>query len=527
MAGKDRFTPFTKDMELASVYYLAERERNKGEGRFLKKPEEKVVFIAETCYPMWLIPWKGMTLIFDGLEFTNQQLSYDGLPDIKAFDTHIQASSKSREAYLVALSHNASYFQNFAGTEEKNIDGLVTDQAFKQDLMDYLSDAEAMEKAEIEKAVLSPILDESEVASTLEKLSGLRDLIEEEIKTLNKSMKLLSNATHEHKKALHEEMKKTVKEFDTKIEKLKPKVTAKTTRIHEKRDHEITRISKKYDRKLGSLHQTKVGIERTVERLSAEIERIEADIKLSRERKDEANELQLKQKLDELKKKLSPTDKELKDIDSQIENADDAKKIEISDARTRADERIEEAMKPLHDLEAAKEAKLRMDQQELDTLEERTSVIIKQMDALVKAKEAALNEVDNMGVQEKRRTNDLVYIPIYFVCYESDSGKRYVVYPPSWVGNMGIKTKLKSVFGAGKMKSFLQPRSQAISNLLDKLVDLTQENPMFEKEINEAATKANILGSTELVVAVKKGLTELKDEKWISENEFELLNQQL
>jgi len=220
-------------------------------------------------------------------------------------------------------------------------------------------------------------------------------------------------------------------------------------------------------------------------------------------------------------------DKEIKDIDRNIENVEDAKKIKVSRTRTKPDDRVEEAMKTLRDIEAAKEARTRMQQQELASLEEMTSSIIKQIDAMIKAKEGALNEIDSIGALERRRKYALVYLPVYFVCYETEVGKRYVVYPPSYVGSMGIKTKLKGVFGAGKMKSFLQSRSQAIATLLDRLVDLTKENPVFEKEIIEAGIKANILRTTELQVGIKKGLKELGDEGWISENEFQILNERL
>ena len=508
---------------MAAIFYLAERDRKKREGRVLKKPEEKLAFIAETCYPVWLIPWKGRTLIFDGLEFTNQSISYDILPDIKAFEADVQASSKSREAYVAALSQNANYFQNFAGKEEKTIEGLITNPEFMHDLIDYIKDSEDVGKVETAKTILSPMLDEYEVSASINKLSDSRDRIEEEIKALSRSMKLLSKASREQMKALQAEMKESMKEFDKRIAKVSPKVMEKIQKIQEKRDEEVTRISKKYGRKLRALHQNRVRIERTLERLSTEIERIEADIKGCRERKDEAGEFQLTQKFDEIKKRLPVLDKEIKDIDREIENVEDAKKIEVSRARTKPDDRVEEAMKSLHDIEAAKEARTRLEQQELAALEEMTACIIKQIDAMIKTKESALNEVDNMGAQERRKFA-LIYLPVYFVCYETEVGKRYVVYHPSNVGSMGIKTKLKGVFGSGKMKSFLQSRSQAIAALLDRLVDLTQENPVFEKEITEAGIKANILRATELRVGVKRGITELKDENWISENEYQILN---
>ena len=527
VTGKDRFKPFTKDMEMAAIFYFSERDRKKGEGRVLKKPEEKLAFIAETCYPVWLVPWRGRTLIFDGLEFTNPSIAYDVIPDVKTFENDVQASSKSREAYVAGLSQNVNYFQNFAGKEGETIQGLITNPNFTQDMMEYLQDSQEFGKDETTKAVLFPLLDESEVAASIDNLSELRDKIENEIKALGNSMKLLSKETRQQVRALQAEMKKTEKEFDRKIKKLKPTVMAKIKKIQEKRDEDITRIARKYDRKLRAHNQQRVKIERTLERLSSDVERIEADIKVARENKDEASEFQLSKKLDDIKKRLPALNKEIKEIDREIENVEDAKKIEVSRARAKPNDRTEEAMKCLHDVEAAKEARTRMDQQELSSLEEMTSSIIKQIDAMIKEKEAALNEIDSIGAPERRRKNVLVYLPIYFVCYETEVGKRYVVYPPSTVGSMGIKTKLKGVFGAGKMKTFLQSRSQSIATLLDRLVDLTQENPVFEKEITEAGTKANILRTTELLVGIKKGLTELRDEGWISENEYQFLDEGL
>ena len=511
-------------MEMAAVYYFAEKDRKKGEGRVLKKPEENLLFIAETCYPLWLVPWRLKTLIFDGLEFTTKTLFHNVVPDIKTFETDIQASSTSREAYLAALSQNASYFQNFASTEEKIIKGFITNPEFIHDLLDYLRDSEDKGTVETAKAILAPMMDESEVSISVDKLNQMRDRIESDINNLNRIMKLLSKLSKEQIKALQAEMKKSLKDFDKKIIKLKPNVMAKIKRIQEKRDEEITRISKKYSKKLRSLHQKRVGIERTLERFSTDIERIEADIKTCRDNKDEAGEFQLTQKLTEIKDKIPVLNKEIKDIDSGIEAVEEAKKIEVSKARTKPDDRIEDAMKCLHDLEAAKEARARLEQQELTALEDKTAAVIKQIDAMVKAKEAALTDIESVGIEERRIKQIMVYVPAYFVCYETDVGKRYVVYPPSVVGSMGIKTKLKGVFGAGKMKSFLQPRSEVISALVDRLIDLTQENPVFEKELIEAGLKANILGSTELRLGVQKGMAELRDENWISESEYQSLN---
>ncbi len=525
--AEDRAKAFTKDMEMAAVFYLAESDRGKGEGRILKKPAEKLVFIAEACYPIWLVPWKGRTLLFDGLGVTTHTLSYDILPDIRAFDNDIQVSAKTREAYSVTLSQNASYFQNFASKEEKTVEGLITNPEFIQDFVAYLSEVEEIEKPITAKAVLSPTIDESEISASIEELSDLRARLKEDIKNLGKSMKLLSITTREQVKALREEIKETRKKFDQKIEKVKPRVTERIQQIQERYDEEVTRIAKRFEKQLRPLHKDHVKLEKMQERLTAETDRCEAEIKSCRLRKDEGGEIQWSQKLEKIRKKLPTLEKSIRDIDRKIEDVETAKKLEISQQRTKRDTRIEEAMKVLRELEASREARTRMKQQEITSLKDTTSSIINQMNEMGKSKKAALNELDRMGTLRRRREYALVYLPLYFVYYETELKKRYVVYPPSIVGSMGILTKLKGVFGATKMKSFLQPRSKAITALLNQLVILTEENPVFEKEISDAGIKASILRTTELRIGVKRGLKELRDEKWISENELQTFSKLL
>ena len=519
--AEDRVKAFTKDMEMAAIFYLAESDRGKGEGRILKKPAEKLVFIAEACYPIWLVPWRGRTLFFDGLGVTAHTLSFDILPDIKAFDNDIQISAKTREAYSVALSQNASYFQNFAGKEEKTIEGLIPDPEFIQDFVAYLSEVEEIEKTVTAKTVLYPTIDESEISASIEELSDLRARLREDTKNLGRTMKLLSMTTREQVKALREEIKEIRKKFDQKIEKVKPRVTERIRQIQERYDEEITRISKRFERQLRPLHKDRVKFEKMQERLTSEIDRCEAEIKSCRLCKDEGGEIQWSQKLKKINKKLPTLEKSIRDIDRKIENTETAKKLEISQRRTKRDTRIEEAMKALRELEASREARIRMKQQEITSLKDTTSSIINQMNEMVKSKKAALNELDRIGTLKKRRKYALVYLPLYFVCYETELKKRYVVHPPSIVGSMGILTKLKGVFGATKMKSFLQPRSKAITALLNQLVILTEEDPVFEKEISDAGIKASILRTTELRIGVKRGLKELRDEKWISESELQ------
>jgi len=525
--AKDRAKAFTKDMEIAAIFYLAESDREKGGGRIFKKPGEELVFIAEACYPVWLVPWRERTLFFDGLGVTMHALRYDILPDAKAFDTNLQESAKTREAYSAALSHNANYFQAFADKEEKTLEGLITSPDFVKDFVFLLPEAEESDKPLVDRAFLSSAIDESAISASLEELSNFRAKLRKDVSDLSESMKMLSATTKGHVKVIREEVRAIEKKFDEEIAKIKPPIMERVNEIERKCHVEITKVSKNFDRQLQLLYKDRVKLEKKRERVNLQIDRYEAEIKSCRLREDEGGELGWRQKLEKTKKELPALQRDIQDLNKKIGDAETAKSLEIAKLRSECDASIEEATKDLRELEASREAGIRMKQQEIKSLEDMTSAIISQMNEKATLKKAALKELEEMGAPKSREEYALVCLPFYFACYETKTKKRYVVYSPSIVGSMGILTKLKGAFGATKMKSFLQPRSKAISALLNQLVTLTQENPVFEKEISDAGIKASILQTTELRTSVKTGLKELRDEKWISESELQTFSKLL
>jgi hypothetical protein len=527
ISAGDRATAFTKDMEMAAVFYLAESEREKGGGRILKKQPEELAFIAEAFYPLWLVPWEGRTLILDGLGATTHTFSYYVLPDVKTFEDDMQRSAERREAYSAALSNNANYFGSFAGKEEKKVESLIVNPEFIKDLVSYLPEAEEIEKPVANRAFLSSAIDESAIATILEELSNFKAKLREEINSLGKSMKLVSTITEQQVKIIREEIRGIEKKFDEKIEIIKPKAIEKVNEIRRKCDVEITEVSKKFERQLRLLHKDHVKLEKKQDHLTFEINQCEAGIKSCKLRKDEGGELAWKQKLEINKKELQTLKKNIKDMDKKIEDAETAKKLEISDMRSKYDAEVEEAMKDLRELEASREAGIRMKQQEITSLKDTTSSIIDQVSEMRKLKRAALKELDKISAPKTQNRYAMVYLPLYIVCHEAEQKKRYVVYPPSVIGSMGILTRLKGVFGATKMKSFLQPRSKAITSFLNQLVTIIQKNPVFEKEVSDAGIQTSILRTKDSRELIKKGLKELKEEKWISGSELEVFSKTL
>ncbi len=120
---------------------LAEFERNKGGGLILKQPEEKLHFIAEMGYPLWLFPNNLITYIFDGLNNFIYSIPYVELPTAKVFMENLEVNSKTREDYMAFLSDNNSYFLQPIKEKEFSLRSLIVDSDFKKEFDVYRKEA--------------------------------------------------------------------------------------------------------------------------------------------------------------------------------------------------------------------------------------------------------------------------------------------------------------------------------------------------------------------------------------------------
>jgi hypothetical protein len=521
-SAQNRVKAFTKEMEMAAILYLAESNREKGEGVLLKKPDEKLVFITEAHYPIWLVPHDGGTLLFDGLGLSKHAISYDAPPDITAFINDIKTSARTKEAYSVALARNLNYFQNTTGKEEKTIEHLITSQEFKQDFAAYFSNSQGA-KPSPGKALLMPTVNEVEISASMEQLSDLKTKINDDVTNLDTSMKLLNAKTLKQVQEIREAIRRVSMQFDRQIDHVKPSVTKDIRRIQKNFDKRISRTSKRIQKQLELLYKKQAGLERTRKHLLVDVKRCEARINSSRHRKNKQSENQWTNRQKRIKKKLPTIEKNINETHKKIGNLEAAEKLKVSELRVDCDVRIGEAQKILRVLESSREAEFTMMKQEIAALENNTSHIISQMNEMAKSKKAALNQFDDLSVPRRKHTVSLVYMPFYLVRYEMETTKRYALYPPSIVGDMDLMTKMRGVLGAARMKAFLQPRSKAIAAFLDQFITLIQRNPMFEKEVTDAGIEDSVLRIKQLRIGVKRGLKELENEEWMSPNELQTI----
>lgn len=527
VSSKERALPFTEEMERAMVYCLVEADRKKGEGVILKKPFEKLVFVAPSCYPVWLAPWSGKTLFFDGLGVSMRTLLYEVLPDVKAFVNDIEGSAEKRQAYSAALSDHIHYFQTVKRVEEKTVLGLITNPDFVQDMQTYLVDAEEVDESKSLDVCLSPIVDEPMISSGLNDLAELKVLLERDAQNLRDAMKLLSSTTRSHVDAIREEMKKVQAELNEKISDAKSSAMEEIRRIQEKYDSRILRTSEKFERQLQSLHQERVKQEKQEDRAFSQVERCDDEIRTAKTRRDVAGERRWKEEKERWKREISALRKDMEALGRQIEQTESQKKIEVANVRAEFNAQSEEAMKDVRELEALKDSKTQLFEQETKSLEGMSSTILSQLDKLAKQKRVALDEFDKMGIREQRRKQALAYVPCYLACFKVGDQRKYAVYPPAVVGGMSAMTKFKGLLGVSRTKSLFQQRSRAVTNVLSQLVVLINRDPVFKRDLHDAGIRANILETAESRGKIVKGLESLRSEEWISSSEFQTLSASL
>jgi DNA repair exonuclease SbcCD ATPase subunit len=447
------------------------------------------------------------------------------LPDLKVFKDKMNIRSETRQAYVTFLSNNLNYFQVSDNEEAKVIDGLITDADFLHEFMSYLNEATMTDAPVVDSVLISPTNDKAAILSMIQELENLQSKFVGELKELNETIKLLNLKTQEFLEMLRGEMKETEEKFTKPIEEAKASLENKTSQINREYTEKITETSTKFEQETLALQKEIITLEKAKERLSAEIEHCNAEIKTATINKDDVTEQKWKERRNELKKELPETLTKTKALEEKIRKIEENKKHAIFQLKSESDAKIKEATKALIEVESSRDAEISICQKEMEKLEELTSNIIKQIDQLAKMREANIAEFENLGVQQKRIEPSLVHMPFYLVRYQSGPNRRYTFVAPSFVGSVGVGAKLRGAIGKVKIGQLFQPRSKRIISLLNKFAVLLEENIAFSREITEACLKANLLEAENLKQSIETGLDKLKKDGWLSEQECKSFSQ--
>jgi hypothetical protein len=525
----NRKEPFGSDLEHAAIFALAELDRTKGGGLILKQTEEAVVFLAKVGYPLWLFPGADTAFMFDGLDRASYTLPYAEIPDVKAFLDNLKRSAKARETYMAFLSDHINYFQSPVTGKDLLVHGLISSPEFLAEFGSYRREATEIVDQPANVALLNTLIDEQTISSMMQELENLNASFKDDLKELYGCIKLLHRITSNFIKEVHSKAAVDKEELNVKIRRQEELIAPKLDLIKEEYDNQIVDLTKTFDKQHLPIQKEKMKLENAKQQALAKIERCKLEAKTHAENGDSVGEQKWKEKANETKKELSDIENQLKETEKTLKDFEERKSLEIFKLRSEMEAKIKEARQPLLELESSRDAKILIHKQEADKLENQGKLISDQIGRIAKLKETDIAQFEKLGVKRDIGSKyiSLFYVPFYVACYRVETKKRYLIFPPSVANTIGLSTRLKGALGRTKIKELLASRFETIASLNDTIQVLIQQNAMFETEIKEMGERSNLLNVSAVREEIKKGLSYLKKEGWLSDKEYQALNQKI
>jgi hypothetical protein len=513
-------------VEAAAVFAVAEFERSKGGGFIARQPEEKLVYISKIGYPLWLFPKNNQTFVFDGFADSSFGISYFEVPSAKEFMENLEANSRPREKYTAFLSDYSSYFQRSIKEKQFVFRGLIASQDFKGEFNVYRK--EAIEAVSANFGLLSPSLDEVAISAVIGEFDKLQLFLREDAEKLPECQRLLTKTTSQYITELDYESEAALEETNAKIKAQEEIVNPKVAKLTKEYKQKMKSLTDSFEKELENLQKQNA---KTVKSIRATEEKIrlcqrEGDAQAERNHKIYAK--RWKDKVKQTQKELGTLKKELKTNEDKTKKISKQQSQEISQLNFALDAEIKFARQPLRELETARDAKVLAFKQETEKLLKQEKPVMESLDKSIKLREAVRINFEGLSISDPGlRNSGLYYVPFYVACYEVGLTRRYLIVPPSTVGDADFSSKLKSTLGISKSKNLLVPRFKAIGALIGKVQALTKQNMVFESQLASLAQRNNLLSNVGFRENVEKGLGYLKREGWLSDKQQLTLSSRL
>ncbi|MBQ03986.1 hypothetical protein CL673_04645 [Candidatus Bathyarchaeota archaeon] len=492
---RSRGQPFTRELELASLYIVGDTRRG----------TEALEAASFATYPILFKLYDGGSLMVDLLGLHKTSLKYDIIPDVEAFIKAINKFSVEPKKYLKTLKGLSGHFKDFTGQETLTFKGLVAHPPNPREINCLLERAKTQETKVI-SAIFSPILGNKEVKSVVNSLKKHNKTLEQDQKTLEKTKKSLQESQDIARKVLREE-KLNINDSSAKIqEQLKRAIEKKRARLKKKMNRETARVREAYKRKVGPLREERTKRKRKLTRAEKRISRLKSED--SREKLDSEKKslIEQKKKFGELERAVKSLqeerDAEIKALTGQFKDELKGDEEKLADERSQTLDRLEE-IKSI-EVEILAEAK----------------AISGQIDSLNRRKKKKLKAVDKYKIELDE--GDLeISIPFYVFHFGQ---KRFDFHPPvEVVDSPSLLSRFRLMLTDGlesKVSKLIRPRGGFSNRFLERAVkSLGRDNPVG-RAYRQEAERLNLFRSREAVDQIMLGLVRLRRGGWINDGDY-------
>lgn len=490
-----REQPFTKEMELASLFVLAEASREK----------EPLTSMTLAYYPIRTHRWEDGVLLIDLLGLNHTSIKYGVLPDVETFVKILAAKCEEPDAFMEAMKRGEALVKDFAGRKTIKFQGLIV-QPKTEDLSTLLENVSDFDPGD-GPMIFEPILKDDDVESIIDSICSLREGLGGDRKPLERAKSSLMDSLDVAMKVLDEEIQ-NIQERGVKVKaQMKREFEKLKKRSKKILDRDLKRVRDQYRRQVKPFRDERTRLRRRLSRRRKKLERTRA-VRGS----DEAAEA--------LSKEIKKLEARLGEVYGAIQSLVAQRDAEIDKMRTRYNAEIKAEGEKIKEEERRCREEIQKKKAEKRRLEAEAKAVARRIDKLIQSKESRLRSLYKLCYDIDAETMD-IYIPFYLFRYGE---KTFSFYPPVAVSHTGgLLSRVKMMFAdnlQSKLSMLLTPQADFLGPYLGKAVKALGRSTELSVAYRIHGDDLNLLRSHEAVDKMMVGLVQIRREGWISDSEY-------
>jgi len=519
--AKEGGKALTPSMELAAIFLQAEAKRRR-QGLF-GTATGNLTFLSKLRYPLWAVPWENRSLIVDGLGVSPSIIAKQQPPDVTQFIEDIERGASVRELFRSALEKHLNTFKDFAGRDHVHMDSMMADTEMLTALAEHLREA-GTQKQDLETTITlaPPKLDLQAAIETTKLAQNLSKQIGSERSSLEYARDLLGETMHLHEQMIPKEIANAREIYDEQIAQLKPAVDRKLDRLIKERDSRISKMNRIRETELKAKETEKARRERELQKLELNKADNVKKREIRRHKHDKIGEAHWNHRIRAIENRIDEVKARIRALATFIEKTNSQADADVEKMKQGYQWLIDQETRKIRDIETQRDETIGVRQREIEALKIVANKIRQEIEKLSARKQEEAEELRSLSVDQQFGDVTLLCVPFYLVGYQAKDSKRFHIFSPVKVLSAEgvvatIRKKLKDIRDEPRVSLFLQPRSKAMTHMLDSIVDKKMElDKSFNESLIEAASSCDVMLKDNFKEMLNEGVKELKAEDWIT-----------
>jgi len=492
-ASRER--PFTHELEIASLYILADARRG----------SDRLTATSLVYYPFQIRKWEGEMVVVDMLGLNELKFRYNHIPDVETFQEKLDAVIEDPQAFLNALKEGREVYGNFPGWDTLSIRGLVSRPGKPEEVEALLQSAQELRDYGGSN-IFQPTLKARDVRAIFSQLNSIERDINRDVRTLTRAKASLGKALNIALKVLDEEVENVRDSSAKSLSKLEARVNRKRARLEKALKKDLDKMKASFSKEVGPLREERTKRRRRLNRLESRLERLraEGDQQTLREQREALDELMTQLgEMEEAIKELETTHRgEVKEVQGKV-----ASEIRVEERSVREEEsKGQKAVQGWLDLRAE--------------VEREADVVSRMIDSLVKKKGGRRESLSRARVKLDAEEAE-VHVPFYIFRFGES---RFDFHPPVVVGEpQGLFNRLRRMLAEnleGKMNTLIRPQGLFLDKHLERAVKSLGRKGEVSDAYREKEEGLNVFRSRSAMDKIMEGLVEMRRDGWIGDGEY-------